>query len=82
MAETNVKTLPGFRSVTPQVRDDLVDVLEWLLAEAKDGHLQSFVGVGIAIDNSIKRAYCPSESFYTELGALQNLIYMYSRDRD
>jgi hypothetical protein len=82
MAETNVKTLPGFRSATPQVRDDLVEVLEWLLAEAKDGHLQSFVGVGIAVDGSIKRAYCPCESYYSELGALQYLVHLYCRDRD
>lgn len=77
MAETNVKVMPGCHSPVPDVRDELVESLEELLDEARDGRLQSFVGVGLATDETIKTMYYPGKKRFTEAGALQTMVHRY-----
>ena len=80
MAESNVKVIPGCHSPIREVQEDLVEALESLLDEAKDGRLQSFVGAGVAIDETIKTMYYPGNKRFTEVGALQVMIHRYLKN--
>ena len=77
MAKSNVVVMPGYTGPEPEPRENLIELLESLLEQAKEGRLQSLVGVGITADNAIKTVYCPNEQIYTELGGLQVLIQRY-----
>ena len=74
MAKSNVVVMPGYTGPEPEPRENLIELLESLLEQAKSGRLQSLVGVGITADNAIKTVYCPNQQIYTELGGLQVLI--------
>ena len=69
--------MPGYAGPDPEPRENLIELLESLLEQAKSGRLQSLVGVGITADNAIKTVYCPNQQIYTELGGLQVLIQRY-----
>ena len=80
MAKSNIITIPGFMGPEPEPREGLIEMLESLLEQAREGRLQSLVGVGITADNAIKTVYCPNQQVYTELGGLQVLVQRYLRE--
>ena len=80
MTKSNVLLIPGFMGPEPEPREGLIEMLESLLEQAKEGRLQSLVGVGITADGSIKTVYCSHNHIYTELGGLQVLVQRYLRE--
>lgn len=80
VTKSNIVAMPGYRGPEPDPRESLIGLLESLLEQAKEGRLQSLVGVGITADQAIKTIYCPNEQIYTELGGLQVLIQRYLRE--
>ena len=80
MTKSNIVVMPGYAGPDPEPRENLIELLESLLEQAKSGRLQSLVGVGITADNAIKTVYCPNQQIYTELGGLQVLIQTYLRE--
>lgn len=77
MTKSNIVVMPGYTGPDPEPRENLIELLESLLEQAKEGRLQSLVGVGITADHAIKTVYCPNQQIYTELGGLQVLIQRY-----
>ena len=77
MTKSNIVVMPGYTGPEPEPRENLIELLESLLEQAKEGRLQSLVGVGITADHAIKTVYCPGQEIYTELGGLQVLIKRY-----
>ena len=75
----NVLPMPGREAPTVQPNADLVRELEFVLAEARAGKLQSFLGTGFTGDGSLRYTlWCDShDDVYQMLGALAWLQHEY-----
>lgn len=68
----NVKTLPGFmKQPTTVPNEQLIQILETLSTLAKDGRLQSFIGMGFTVSGDRVTVNTPHHNVYEMVGSIE-----------
>lgn len=80
---TNVAVFPGASVPSETPNEKLIQYLEEILADAKSGKLQSFVGTGFFNDGlrlTLWADYCPN--YFVMLGAIASLQHEFVERRE